>query len=615
MLKISGLGLISFQESEGTKKLMRRNHFFCFIITLLILLSYSNSFKNSFQYDDNHVIERNPFVKDPGKIPQFFVNPQLGSGIYSETSSYRPLLMASFAFNHFLGGLNVFGYHLFNFLVHLLCTLLVYFTTLYIFRFDNIATEANSLRYQLVALFTALVFGLHPVQTESVTYIDGRSSSLTGLFFLAAFLTYMQYSFTGKTQRLVFSSLAYACALLVKETGITLLAIVILFNIMFLHGRNLKNRFLSLLPHFSLSIIYLIIRIYFFGSLQYSSQPVRPFYDNLLSQSRAWVHYLGTLILPLNLNLYYDFPVSHSILESQVILSIFLLAALSLLIWRLSRFNRLIGFFALWFAITLTPTNSVIALDDLVCDRWLYLSSVGYAVLLAMTVDWIFQKGIEQGSRTGKIVFFFLCALVIELYGFSTLLRNFDWTSQRTLWEDTIAKSPNKAPAYNGLGLALVLQDRLEEASQEFQHAITLEPRGGQPYVNLGYVYSQQGNLDKAIEFYQKAIPLNPKILPEIYNNLGLTYLNQGKMEESEKYLRRAIELRPHNAAPHYNLGLYFEKKGDIDQAISYQEKANKLDPDYHLPYEALARLYKRKGWSEKGQEAYRNFLKYSKKN
>lgn len=594
---------------------MRRNHFFCLIITLLLLLAYSNSFRDSFQYDDTHVIERNPFVKDPAKIPQFFANPQLGSGLYSETSSYRPLLMASFAFNHFLGGLNVFGYHLFNFFVHLLCTLLVYYATLYIFRFTNVPTEANSLRYQLMALFAALVFGLHPVQTESVTYITGRSSTLTALFFLTSFFTYMQYGLTRSLRYLVFSSFAYACALLVKETAITLLPIVVLFNFMFLHGRTLKSRFLSLLPHFSLSVIYLAFRVYFFGSLQYSSQPVRPLYDNLLSQSRAWVHYIGTLILPLNLNLDYDFPVSHSILESQVIFSISLLVCISLLIWRLSRSNQLVGFFALWFGITLLPTNSVIALDDLVCDRWLYLSSVGYAVLLALTVDWIFQKRIGQGSRTGKIVFFFLCALVIELYGFSTLLRNFDWRSQRTLWEDAVAKSPNKARPYNGLGLALVLQDRLDEASKNFHQAITLEPQGGQPYLNLGYLYSLQGDLDKAIEFYEKAIPLSPKLLPEIYNNLGLTYLKQGRMEESEKYLRSAIGIRPHNAAAHANLGLFFETSGDIDQAISCQEKANKLDPDNFLPYEALSRLYKRKGWIEKSQEAYQNFLKYCKKN
>ncbi|MCX5919625.1 MAG: hypothetical protein NTX30_23495, partial [Deltaproteobacteria bacterium] len=288
---------------------MKRNILFSLIIILLTLLAYSNSFENSFQYDDDHVIERNPFVKDPSRIPQFFVDPQLGSGIYTETSSYRPLLMASFAFNYFLGGMNVFGYHLLNFFLHLLCTILVYFVILYIFRFTNPPGEVDSLRYPLMALFAALVFGLHPVQTESVTYINGRASSLTGLFFLASFLTYMQYRLNWKIRYLLLSTFAYACALLVKETGITLFAILLLFNVMFPHGNNFKNRCLSLIPHFLLTFLYLIMRVYFFGTLQYGSRPLRPLYDHLLSQSRAWVHYLGTLVFPLNLNINYDFPV------------------------------------------------------------------------------------------------------------------------------------------------------------------------------------------------------------------------------------------------------------------------------------------------------------------
>ncbi len=592
---------------------MRKNSFFCLLIIILSLLAYSNSFKTSFHHDDFHTIVRNPFVKEPSKIPQFFTKHQMVSGIYSEvSSSYRPLWMVSFALNHSMGGLNVFGYHVVNFFLHIFCCILVYFITLYIFRFADPPTEANSFRYQLVALFAALVFGLHPVQTESVTYITGRSSSMVALFFLASFLSYMQYSLNKSIRYLILSSLAYACALMVKETAITLLAIVVLFNFMFLHGRTLKNRFLSLLPYFLLTVLYLITRIYLFGSLQYSAQPVRSLHDNLLSQTRAWIHYLGTLILPLNLNVDYDFPVSHSIMEGQVILSIFLLAALSLLIWKLSKSNRLVGFFALWFAITLLPTNSVVAIEDLVCDRWLYLSSVGYAVLLALAAEWVFQKRIKTVGRPGKIIFFFFCSLVIELYGVSTLLRNFDWTNQRTLWEDAVAKSPGKARPYVGLGLALLLENRLEEAAQKFQQAIAFDPRAGQAYLNLGYVYSLQGNLDKAIGLYQEAIPLNPKLLPEVYNNLGIAYLKLRRMEKSEEYLRKAIEIRPHNAAPHYNLALYFEERGDINRAISYQEKAQKLDPDYSLPYEALSRLYERRGWSEKSREAYQDFLKTS---
>lgn len=591
----------------------RSNHFFCFIITLLLLLAYSNSFKDSFQHDDIHTIVRNPFIKDPGRIPHFFVDPQMGSGIYNETSGYRPLLLATFAVNYYFGGLDVFGYHLFNFILHLLCTLLVYFVILYLFRFANLPIRVHPLRYQMTALFAALAFGLHPVQTESVTYITGRSSAMMALFFLASFFTYMQFHLTRKVGYLLLSTLTCACALLTKETAITLFPILLVFNLLFPHGDNVKRRYLSLLPHFLLTLLYLMIRIYFFGSLQYGAQPVRPFYDNLLSQFRAWIHYLGTLILPLALNIDYDFPVSHSILETQVVLSIFLLAAISLLIWRLSRSDRLIGFFALWFAINLFPTNSIIALEDLISDRWLYLSSVGYAVLLALAASWIFQKWVEAGSRIGKIVFFFFCALVIEFYGFSTLLRNFDWTNQQTLWEDAVAKSPAKARPYNGLGLALVLQGRLEKGKEAFQHAIRLEPQGGQPYLNLGYVYSLEENWDKAIEYYERAIPFCPGRLSDIYSRMGLIYLRQQKMEDAEKYLRKAIEIRPHNAIAHCNLGLYFEERGDVERAISHLEKANKLDPDYLLPYEGLSRLYKRKGLSEKSQEVYRQLLRISK--
>lgn len=591
---------------------MRRNHLFCLIIIFLVLLAYSNSFENPFQYDDTHVIERNAFIKDPANIPRFFVNPQLGSGLIKETSSYRPLLMASFVFNFLLGRLDVFGYHLYNSIVHLLCALLVYFVTLYCFRFTGEQKEGNTLRYQLVALFAALIFGLHPVQVESVTYISGRSSSFSTLFYLASFFTYLQYRLTRKMQYLFFSSLSYGCSLLIKETGVTLLPILIIFLSMLPDERNFRKRYLSLLPHFLLSILYLGIREYFFGSFHYGNPVIRSFYENVLTQPRAWVYYLGTLLLPLNLNVDYDFPVSHSVVESGVILSFSILLGVTLLIAHLSRFNRFVGFWALWFALNLAPTNSLIVLEDLISDRWLYLPSIGVAVLMGYGVSWVYQTWVEGGRRTAKLIFFFLCFLTIEMYGYSTLLRNFDWTSQRALWEDAVFKSPNKARPYNGLAVAFISKNRFKEAEQNLYRAIALAPRWGQPYLNLGYAYSLEGNWDKAIEFYEKAIPLNNIFLPEVYNNLGLVYLQQGRMEEARESFIKAIDLRPHDPFPYGNLGAYYEKKGETDQAIYYYEKSLKLAPENHIIYGALSVLYERKGWKEKSKEAHYKFLKYA---
>ena len=588
------------------------NRVYFLLITLLILLVYSNSFQNSFQYDDFHVIVQNPAIKDPTNYHQFFLNPQLGSGTVRETSGYRPLLMASFALNYIVGGLDVFGYHLINFFLHTLCAFLVFCITLSFFRVSCVEEKLDQRRNQLTALFAALIFALHPIQTESVTYITGRSNLLTAFFFLMAFWAYIKYGLSGKIHQLFLSSFSYACALLVKEAAVTLLLILILFNFLFPLGRAWKRRLFSLFPYFFLSAIYILIRLHLFGVLQYGTKSIRPFYDNLLTQFRAWVHYLGALLIPLNLNVDYDFPISHSILEGSVIFSIFILATLAIIIWKISKKSRFVGFFALWFAINLLPTNSLIPLEDVVTDRWLYLPSVGYAVIMALGAEWIFRAKVRMGNRASKLVFFFLCILVIELYSFATVLRNFTWTSYWTLWEDAAAKSPNKSRPHLALGVGLNQAGRTAEAIEELKKAAQLNPNGGEPYLNLGYIYFHQGKLEEALQAFQKAIVLTPRLSAEGHNNLGAVYLVQGRKEEGIKELQLALKERPHYSRPYSSMGNFYEKEGDIDKAISCMEQAAKLQPEFVPVHEALVRLYEKKGWKEKSQEAHRNYLKYA---
>jgi Tfp pilus assembly protein PilF len=510
-----------------------------------------------------------------------------------------------------VGGLDVFGYHLINFFLHTLCAFFVFCITLGFFRISPSEEEINPRRPQLTALFAALIFALHPLQTESVTYITGRSNLMTAFFFLAAFWAYMEYGLTQRVHHLFLSSFGYACALLVKETAVTFLLILALFNILFPLGRTRKRRIFSLLPPIGLTAVYLTVRVHFFGSLQYDSQPLRPLYDNLLTQFRAWVHYLVTLVVPLNLNVDYDFRISHSLLEEGVILSIFILALLGFIIWKVSRVSRPVGFFALWFAINLLPTNSLVSLQDVITDRWLYLPSVGYAVIMALAAEWIFRAKVRGGNRARKIIFFFLCALVVELYGFATVLRNFTWASYWTLWEDAVAKSPNKSRPHLALGLGLNQAGRTAEAIEELKKAAQLNPKGGEPYLNLGYIYFNQGKLEEARQAFQKAIVLTPRLSAEGHNNLGAVYLLQGRNEEGIKELQLALKERPHYSRPYSSLGNFYEKEGDIDKAISCMEQAAKLEPEFVPAHEALVRLYEKKGWKEKSREARKNYLKY----
>lgn len=347
--------------------------------------------------------------------------------------------------------------------------------------------------------------------------------------------------------------------------------------------------------------------------MQFSSNALRPFYDNLLTQLRAWEHYLKTLLFPIDLSISYDFPISHSILEPQVLLSIFILVTAVVAVWKISKHHRAIGFFALWFAVNLLPTNSLIPLEDVVTDRWLYLSSVGFAIILALFVKWIFLARVRTGSRARKLIFFFLCALILELYGAATLLRNITWSNDWMLWEDAVSKSPNKDRPHHELGLALMDAGQTEEAAREFKKVLEINPQHSVAYLNLGNTYLRQGKLAEAAENYQRALSMDYRpIAADIHNNLGAIYSRQGRLPEAIQEFQKSIAARPLNEVAYFNLGDIYERMGDMDRAISCMEKAVKITPEFFQGHKALHRLYEKRGWKEKSQEAYRKYLTYS---
>lgn len=589
-----------------------QKNIFYLLIILLTLIVYSNSFQNSFQYDDYHVIVNNPAIKNPTNLKQFFFDPKLGSGVVDDSKSYRPILMITFALNYLISGLDVFSFHFLNFFIHILCAILVFSIALFFFKITYNVNDLNPIKYKWFALSAALIFALHPIQVESVTYISGRSSSLTALFFLVSFCTYLQFGISGKIYLLLFSAMSFVFALLIKESAITLLFILILFNIFFPLGRNRQTRFYTLFPYILIVALYFKLRLYLFDTLKYSSQPLRPIYDNILTQFKAWVHALGILILPLNLNVDYDISISHSILENEVLFSIFIIISILFVLWKVTKNCRPVAFFALWFAINLAPTSSIIPLEDIITDRWLYLPSIGFAIILAFALEWIFSNKIYYGPRAIRWIFIFLIALLIEFYGFQTVLRNFTWRSYWTLWEDAAEKSPNKWRPHVALGVALTTAGLPEEAIQEFKKAISLNPQAGEAFLNIGYLYFVQGKFEEAIPFFQKAIKLRPRLAAVAHNNLGAVYLNLKKKDEAFKELQEALRKRPIYARPHYNFGLYYINTGEFDKAIEHLEKAIQIEPEFLPGHSLLIRAYEKKGLKEKSQEAYRNYLRYA---
>lgn len=608
------------------KIFLKSNAFLCLTATLLLVLTYSNSFENTFQYDDFHVIVHNTSLKDSSFLKKLIVDFIKGTG------ENRLLLMASFSFNYLLGGINVLGYHLLNTIIHIFSSILVYFITLHflasLHRIDDpllsrefiaprTKEEKDFMREKLISLFVALIFALHPVQTEAVAYITGRSSSLAGLFYLLSFFLYLKYRLLEKNFLLFLSFVTYVCALFVKESAITFPVVIIVFELMFYRKRSWNRHIYPISVYLGLTLLFLLNRLRFLGSLSiYQSlaiegQPIRPLYDHLITQPRAWIHYLGTLLMPLNLSVDYSFPVYHSLFESEVIFSLIVLITLAIIILIISKINRIGGFFSLWFAINLLPTNSVLALEDIVTDRWLYLSTAGFAVILGISAERLFQLVGANSNRISKIIFFFLCFLFIELYSYGTLMRNLTWGNYRALWADTASKAPASVRAHLGLGIGLSQEGRIEEAIREYKKALQLNPKVGEAYLNLSYAYLNLGRLEEAIDASKRAIVLQPKLASAAHNNLGLAYFEQGLLDEAQEEFQHAISLKLGNDAPYYNLGLIYDREGDIDQAISNMERAIDYNPDYFLAWEALSRLYGKKGWKERSLEASKKHQKY----
>jgi Flp pilus assembly protein TadD len=582
------------------------------LIAVVCLAAYSNTFHVPFQFDDDYQIVVKPYVRD---IRHFLE----GSGPKWFSSDHgfrmRPVGYFTFALNYRLHDGNVAGYHAVNLGIHLLNALLVYALVLLTFRTpwftrpraeagDPPVPEDDSRR--TVALFSALLFAAHPLQTQAVTYVVQRLASLATLWFLLSLVAYVRSRLASLASPSRYAFLPWylaslACAVLAmktKEIAFTLPLAIALYECLFFEGRAGK-RLLYLLP---LLLTMAIIPAGFLGAgrpagelLGDVSQATRvgtamTRWEYLLTEFRVIVTYLRLLVFPAHQNLDYDYPVFRSFLDPPVFLSfLFLLAIFLLAIWLLLRSRnadsggrrdlRLVSFGIFWFFLTLSVESSVIPIADVIFEHRVYLPSVGFFVAVT---SFLFLLGRRlEGKRKGSERYLIagLSAAVV-LLSVLTYARNGVWGSEVTLWEDAAGKSPAKARPHNNLGNSYLKKGRLEEAMREFETAIRIQPDLPDSHNNLGIVYSTWTRFDEAIREYRTAIHLWPGY-HEAYNNLGIAYKRQGRLEDAIREFRTAIDIQPDYAEAHYNLGNVYALQGRFEEAIREFQAAILLNPNH----------------------------------
>jgi tetratricopeptide (TPR) repeat protein len=422
------------------------------------LLAHLNSFWGSFQFDDYKVIVDNPVVHS------------WSSWLADIKHGIRPFLKFTYTLN-WTSGLGVFGFHAFNITVHMLNTLLVYLLSC---RFLAGQAESQPEMIKYTAFTAALLFGLHPVQTEAVTYISSRSTSLMFLLYLSSFFTYLHGRSASRPFFLYLLSPAlFFLALATKEIAVTLPAALLLWE------ATCGDRPLSLSSalkaqavHWALAGCALIALFLHprYGELLLYSLDLRSVQHNLLSQIHGVSHLLSRFLLMHRLSIDPDLPVL-TVWSPLLACEALMLGSVALTGALLIRRKPVVTFCIFWFILHLLPTSSLIPRIDIANERQLYCGSWGL-FLLAGT-GFVRLCGLRQRDMRPLWRGLALAALVLAAF---TTMRNRAYRSEISLWEDTARTTPGKARVFNNLGYAYYLSGRYGEAAKAYKRALQLKP-------------------------------------------------------------------------------------------------------------------------------------------
>ena len=575
------------------------------LFTTITFSIYSHTLNSPFVLDDLRKIEENPYLRVNQLTPTEIVKAGL------ESSRARPVAFMTFALNYSLHQYEVFGYHLFNISIHVLTGFI-----LYLFLKATFGIPIVQARYKhtdLISFFAALIWLVHPVQTQSVTYIVQRANSLASLFFMLSILFYAYGRLAEKTQKgrlwLIASAAAWLFSLGCKQITAILPIIIFLYEWYFFQDLSkdwFKKSLKYLLAAGAFGILLFLIYTGFnpwekIQSLHDYARNEFTISQRILTQFRVVIYYISLILFPLpsRLNLDYDFVLSQSLINPiSTLFSIVAIIGIIAFALYLAQKHRLISFCILWFFGNHLIESSILPLA-IIFEHRNYLPSMMVCFIpVALVYRYIKIDWIKAGL---------LGVLVIGL-SLWTYQRNNVWEDKVTLWSDVVKKSPNKPRPNFNLGTALTEQERDEEAIPYYKRALDLNPNLDQPHINLGEALERQGKTDEALEHYRIALKLKPD-LPEAHNNIGGILAKQGRTEEAIQYYQNALKIRPHYALANFNLAGALTAMGNMDEAIKHYYIAIKIKPAYAEAHIKLGDLFLSMGERERSINHYMTAL------
>ncbi len=557
-------------------KLIAKPFLFAFLLILVAVTAvYSKTFDNPFVFDDALYITDNVELRD------------LSNFVVPVGTRYVALL--SFALNYAIGEYSTFGYHLVNTAIHVINASLVWLIVAFIFQTAGFS-GAQRTRSYMVALGAALVFAVHPIETQAVTYLTQRLASLAATFYLLAIALYLRGRLANCKYYLIGAFISASAAMMTKEISFTLPFALILIEFIFFSS-TITQMGRRLWP-FLLTLLIIPVSLFIGGGgevaeeirrLQVSELEGLSTVNYFLTELRVLVTYLRLLILPIDQHLLYSYRAYSSLFDLPVFLSFLMHASLITLAYKLYKeakdpiVGRLVPFGIIWFYLTLSVESSFVPIQDLIFEHRLYLPSVG-PIVAAMGGFYYFFERYLAGVVTIRVFTAALLILTALPLGAAAYSRNLMWDSALSLWEDNIKKSPNTPGGRNGLGFVYSELGRNREAVLQFKESIRLWNGYPKAHYNLGLAYHELGNLTLAERGYREAIRLNDRYM-SAYNNLANIYSSKGEYLRAIPMYKKALSIKPKTLEARFNLALSYTKLGMNKDALREFKLLLSLDP------------------------------------
>lgn len=602
------------------------------LLSVFLFIIYSNSFQASWHFDDFANIVENPHIRI--KDLSWPSLTQTGYGILGPGKLSRPVAYASFGLNYYFGGTNVFGYHLVNFAIHVLTAFLLYLFVRQLLRLPLLYRRYENYAHS-IALLSALLWAINPLQVFAVTYIVQRMASLAALLYLTAMYLYLK-ACTAETGwgRTICYTLCLAAALLslgTKENAAMLPVSILFMELLLIRGLSRKNLAVGAGILFVLLLLLLGYGLLFFGDIKgvIGDYSVRGFtaVERLMSQPRVFFYYISLLFYPISarLMLIDDMVVSKSLfMPFDTIFAFFGLGAVVVLLILYSRRQPLICFCVLFFLLNHLIEGSFTSLEMIYLHRN-YLPSLLLFVPVALgtlnLLDRMSAKKTILIILGGSLVFFLI------LQGITVYIQNDIFRDELSLWSDNAQKMPHLHRTRQNHGLALLNAGHFDEGMKELTAALNGKMSGSirhlcLTYSAIGQYYYYVRQYEKSWPNFHAALQICPPSASDIYMQkaMSFTYIIMAQMAMHEKrgadaelLAGEAIRLKSDYVEYHVILGEIFLKQGKAEETLSQARVILRMDPNRLEPFFLMSRAFALKG-NDKMAVHYRDVFENLKK-